>query len=407
MLVVVVHLCSSHLTVSRVTAVKRPSAALRRWEPTHFMPVYLVLVACLLVVRATQSHHRRGVILPSRGYDRTRDPDLLPDDKSADFLASERVESEIDGCNGYVGYCNKRVSQVLWIGAHNALSDDGFALQRNQFVDGAALLDAGIRYFDIDTCAYAHDGKRIAPMVCHGYEWWKAQLYQPTSRGLHIIKAWLDVHPREVIFLNFGDIADFMALDDSHQATPTRQLHHELLAVVRSVFGTMAVLRGDPWDRQINLDEARIKDLIAANRRVIVNVDKAESDMLAFWGQDDRVCNDAWYAESLHVDVWRLDYDWTPVLDNIEENMRNPCANSSRILRKLEFAFYTALGGTVDSSHVGAALAKYMERLKARNQTKMHSPPYAPFNLVLTDHSDKWRAYYSEWHANQINSFDD
>ncbi|RHY81098.1 hypothetical protein DYB31_007935 [Aphanomyces astaci] len=371
------------------------------------MKATYVAVVLTHVICADSSHktwHRRQPP-PRHNYVRAMDPDLLPDRSApaAMLFLDTTVVPEEGGCNGYVRYCNKRISQVLWMGAHNALSDVGFALQRNQFVSGPQLLDAGIRYFDVDSCAYDKHGERISPVVCHGYSWWRTQVYQPTEAGLVPIKHWLDIHPREVIFLNFGDLSDFTAPDDNGDATPTPRLQHEVVAVVRQVFGDMVILRHDPMDLEVRAGTARLEDLIIANRRVIVSVDKVESQDLLFWGQDDRVCNDEWYEDSLHVDVFHADYAWKPVWEHIETTMRQPCAHSLLPLRKLEFAFFTALGGTIDSSHVGDALATYLDGL--HNATTAYSGPFEPFNLILTDHSDKWSRYYAQWHAAHIESY--
>ncbi|CAK4079229.1 unnamed protein product [Aphanomyces euteiches] len=309
----------------------------------------------------------------------------------------------IDACNGYVGYCNRTINQVLWIGAHNALTDVGFALQRNQYVSGVDLLEAGIRYFDVDTCAFTRDGKRTVPMVCHGQEWYIAQVYQPTIAALAPIKAWLDAHPREVVVLNFGDISDFTALDSQGLATSTLRLRLELVQVVRGVFGSMAVLRGDdPWDAAINANKATLNALITANRRVVVNIGNDHSDNAAYWGMDDRVCRHAWYQDSLHLTADRLSYDWTPVLREIEQEQRQPCASHPLLFNKLEFAFVNDLSGIVDGASVGSTLAAYMQRLVERNRGV--AAPFFPFNLVLTDHSDKWTALHRSWHHLQLDN---
>ncbi|KAF0700315.1 Aste57867_9128 [Aphanomyces stellatus] len=334
-------------------------------------------------------------------YNATEDPDLLPDDERLESHVEDIFVAEKDGCNGYVKYCNKRLSQVLWMGAHNSLTDVGFAVQRNQFVDGPHLLDAGVRYFDIDTCARKQSGKREAPYVCHGSKKIITQWYQPTQKGLQLIKHWMDANPREVIMLNFGDINDFMALDGDNTATSTAQLRGELVPVLRAVFGNMVVLRGDPMDAQVHADTATLQDLITANRRVIINIGKGRSSNPLYWGQNDVVCNDEWYPSALKPDILHLNYDWNSAVSYIDAHMRGPCAKQPQLINKLEFEFHTALGGTIDSNHVGAALASYMSGLQTSNNGK--NAPYFPFNMVLTDHSDKWSSYYPQWHATHLN----
>ncbi|KAF0700318.1 Aste57867_9131 [Aphanomyces stellatus] len=351
---------------------------------------------------------RRDVPLP--GYNRNTDPDLLLDRTPLVLLDDPAVPpfvAEAGGCNGYVKYCNKRLSQVFWMGAHNALTDgkDSLFVQRNQYVDGPRLLDAGIRYLDIDTCAYVKDGHRVSPVVCHGTLWWFTILYRSTHEGLVLIKQWMDAHPREVIFLNFGDIDDFTVLNDSFEATPTETLKLELLPVLRAVFGRMAILRGDEWGAAVQRDAVTLQDLIDVNRRVIVNIGKDRSQSPLYWAQDDMICDDEWYPDSLGVDFFRLDYTWGPAYEHIERRMRRPCATRPQILNKLEFEFHTALGGTIDSDHVGTALATYLDDLHTKNGNA--TEPFFPFNLILTDHSDKWRAYYPEWHAVHLSFYRD
>ncbi|RQM31444.1 hypothetical protein B5M09_004013 [Aphanomyces astaci] len=304
-------------------------------------------------------------------------------------------------CNGYVGYCNQTLGQVLWIGAHNALTDTGFALQRNQFVSGPALLDAGIRYLDIDTCAFVANAKRTVPMICHGYEWYLAQVHQPTVAGLLPIKQWLDKHPHEVIVLNFGDIADFTAVNIRGIATSTLQLRDELSYVVRQVFGSMAIWRDEPWDAAVNSNKATLGDLIAANRRVVVNVGISRSDSPNAWGQSDRVCREAWYPVALEWNDDHTDYNWAPVVQLVDDTMRSPCATNPQLLNKLEFQFHNALGGSIDAASVGVALNVYMESLVRRNGP-IDKAPYFPFNLILTDHADKWKSYYPNWHCRHL-----
>ncbi|ETV84647.1 hypothetical protein H257_03790 [Aphanomyces astaci] len=304
-------------------------------------------------------------------------------------------------CNGYVGYCNQTLGQVLWIGAHNALTDTGFALQRNQFVSGPALLDAGIRYLDIDTCAFVANAKRTVPMICHGYEWYLAQVHQPTVAGLLPIKQWLDKHPHEVIVLNFGDIADFTAVNIRGIATSTLQLRDELSYVVRQVFGSMAIWRDEPWDAAVNSNKATLGDLIAANRRVVVNVGISRSDSPNAWGQSDRVCREAWYPVALEWNDDHTDYNWAPVVQLVDDTMRSPCATNPQLLNKLEFQFHNALGGSIDAASVGVALNVYMESLVRRNGP-IDKAPYFPFNLILTDHADKWKSYYPNWHRRHL-----
>ncbi|KAF0700316.1 Aste57867_9129 [Aphanomyces stellatus] len=331
----------------------------------------------------------------------TQDPGLLPDVPQPESLMDAFV-AEDDGCNGYVKYCNKRLSQVLWMGAHNSLTDVGFALQRNQYVDGPRLLDAGVRYLDIDTCAYAKGGKRVAPYVCHGTQKLITQWYQPTQDGLELIKTWMDANPREVIMLNFGDINDFMAMDSNNKATSTAQLRGELVPVLRDVFEDMVVLRGDAMDAEVQADTATLQDLIDANRRVIVNIGKNHSTSSLYWGQNDVVCNDAWYPKALKVDPLHFNYDWKAAYAYIDANMRVPCAKKPQTINKLEFEFHTPLVSIIDSTHLGQALDAYLGGLEASNKGTIQAP-FFPFNMILTDHSDKWSSYYPKWHATHLN----
>ncbi|CAK4626552.1 hypothetical protein LEN26_007174 [Aphanomyces euteiches] len=376
-------------SVAILASIASAATAVRRVDPIYDIGYYVV---------------QNVTDVPDPGYDPAKDPDLLPDAPSFE-IESAPFEAEAGGCNGYVRYCNKRLSQVLWIGAHNSLSDVGLAVQRNQFVDGPSLLNAGVRYFDIDTCAYVKNDKRIAPQVCHGDVWWRTMVYQATESGLQRIKSWLDQNPREVIHLNFDDINDFTALNGSGEATATQQLRDEIVATVRSVFGSMAVLRNDPWDKEIHQATAKLQDLIDANRRVVVSVGKGTSSNGAYWGQSDRVCNDEWYPTNLNL-ASLTDYNWQPVEDYVNTHMRGPCAQAPQQLNKLEWEFHTALGGTIDSSHVGTRLDSYMSALKSANAAT-NGAPFYPFNLVLTDHSDKWSKFYPQWHDAHLSHLQD
>ncbi|KAF0700312.1 Aste57867_9125 [Aphanomyces stellatus] len=143
----------------------------------------------------------------------------------------------------------------------------------------------------------------------------------------------------------------------------------------------MSVLRGDPWDVSIQTDTATLQDLIAANCRVIVNVGKGRSDSPLYWGDDDTVCNGGYYPDSLGIDWTAFDYDWVSAVGYIDTHMRAPCTQGPQVINKLEFEFHTALGGTIDTNHVGQALARYMDGLHARNGNKTR--PFFPVQLDL------------------------
>ncbi|CAK4695844.1 hypothetical protein LEN26_013813 [Aphanomyces euteiches] len=329
-------------------------------------------------------------------------PDNHPEFDS--FAKPHRSVTDPTACNGYVGYCNKTFGQVLWIGAHNSMSDVGEAIQRNQFVDSPTLLKAGVRYFDVDTCTFSEDGRRTSVRVCHGTNELLVQNYQDLLPPLQQMKRWLDLHPREVVILNFGDIADF---SDGLTGEPSEPLKNAIADTVREAFGEMAILKGDTLDARVSADQATLQELIDANQRVVVNVGKETTirhPLAKYWGQNDRVCHDAWYPGSLRMNIFTRAFDWQSVFHVVEHTMRQPCGKAPKILNKLEWAFRTLLASAIDRKDIGVTLNRYMTDLHKVNRHQ--AAPFHPFNLILTDHSDKWSQYYDSWHRLHLQWFE-
>ncbi len=323
-----------------------------------------------------------------------------------------QAANEARTCNGYAEYCDKKISQVLWMGAHDAFSEANIStgyinamplpvVQRNQFVAAPALLDAGIRYFHVNTCAYASIGSstRQSPIVCHNAIKTIVQLYQPLETPLSQIKAWLDAHPTEVIYLNFINFHDFMVLSpDGMSGTETEALMDDVATVIRRVFGSMAILKGESEvDDRVSADSVTLGELISSNQRVIVEIGTSSR-----YSHNDRICNNAYYEDALppSSNTWTTE-NWSPMVDFVIQRMELPCSAQPRLLNKLEWQYRTATGQIIHGDGVGLALAQYISSLEAKNVPQGKSP-YFPFNMVLTDHSDKWTSYYDQWHRTHL-----
>ena len=86
----------------------------------------------------------------------------------------------LENCLGIADACNLRLDEITLPGAHNAGSGfDGnlmyhnpymFAAScwyRNQYKSVAGMLDAGIRYFDLDVCYEDRNGYEKGTWTCH------------------------------------------------------------------------------------------------------------------------------------------------------------------------------------------------------------------------------------------------
>jgi hypothetical protein len=129
------------------------------------------------------------------------------------FLAAACAPADDDGgsgrtCNGHVALCERRLDDVVFAGAHNAMAsrDDGFAAP-NQFLALPGQLRLGVRAFLLDTKAPRDgDGNSVddGVLLCHGAcSLGSITLVEELTR----LKAFLDEVPDTVVQLLIQDDA--------------------------------------------------------------------------------------------------------------------------------------------------------------------------------------------------------
>jgi hypothetical protein len=108
-------------------------------------------------------------------------------------------------CNGHAELCDRRLDEVVFAGAHNAMSsrDDGF-LGPNQALALPGQLRFGVRAFLIDTKAPSDDDPAAGVRLCHN----SCDLGEVLlSTWLARLKAFLDEQPDTVVQLLVQDAA--------------------------------------------------------------------------------------------------------------------------------------------------------------------------------------------------------
>ncbi|ODH46804.1 hypothetical protein GX48_07103 [Paracoccidioides brasiliensis] len=113
-------------------------------------------------------------------------------------------------CNGHPEYCNRRYTDVSFVGAHNS-PFVGFLPQHNQEISVINQLNLGIRYLQGQT----HLNARGKLRMCH------TSCFLENAGGLDAylkkVKSWLDDNPDEVVTLLItnGDVLDVSRFDEA------------------------------------------------------------------------------------------------------------------------------------------------------------------------------------------------
>ena len=110
-------------------------------------------------------------------------------------------------CNGNEQYCDLKINQYTFAGAHNGgsrLSDSLWykhsgvratkCFYSNQDYDFLGLLDRGIRFLDVDTCI-----NWDTLSSCHGNVW-----TGDLKPALSLLKLWMSINPNEVVMIHFN-----------------------------------------------------------------------------------------------------------------------------------------------------------------------------------------------------------
>ena len=98
------------------------------------------------------------------------------------------------GCNGHVELCDRKYSNITQIATHDS-AFVGILPTDDQDVDIRAQLDAGVRFLQAQTHRNILGTLSLCHTSCFLKDAGTVQAY------LEVIKAWLDVHPKEVVTL--------------------------------------------------------------------------------------------------------------------------------------------------------------------------------------------------------------
>ncbi|KAI5859765.1 PLC-like phosphodiesterase [Durotheca rogersii] len=152
-------------------------------------------------------------------------------------------------CNGRAELCDRKYSEVSFIGSHNA-PFVGFGPADNQFVSVTEQLDLGVRFLTGQT-----QEKRGNPQMCHTSCFLEDA--GPLKDYLGEVKSWIDGHENEVVTLLItnGDAIDINKFADAFKSS----------GLDRYVFTP---------DRKLGLkDWPTLGELISSGKRVIVFMD--------------------------------------------------------------------------------------------------------------------------------------
>ncbi|KAL8674530.1 MAG: hypothetical protein Q9168_001048 [Polycauliona sp. 1 TL-2023] len=191
------------------------------------------------------------------------------------------------GCNGREEFCNRKYSNITYIGTHDA-PFVGVLPMENQNVDIPAQLDAGIRFLQAQTHHNAFGKLSLCHTQCLMED---AGLL---SDYLEVIKEWLDKNPQEVVtvLLTNGDHLRVSEFDKAFNAS--------------GILPYTYTARGDPklW----TLDSwPTLGQLIANNTRLIAFLDSGADQV---------------QVPYLHNE---FQYFWETPFENVEESSFSTC----------------------------------------------------------------------------------
>ena len=190
-------------------------------------------------------------------------------------------------CNGLPDLCGLKFDQVTLPGTHNAgagfdgplrqCSGGEFSdcLFRNQGLNFKEQLELGIRFFDIDTCYLSEDCNtdiwgESGVFTCHGSYAYAG----PISKVLRQIGEWMNVHPHEVVGINFNH---------NFQAEKRELIYTGLLQFLDDAWGPTAA-RKTSWNLTMstfyheNGEWPTLLQAIQTNQRVFVFMSQALSN---------------------------------------------------------------------------------------------------------------------------------
>lgn len=187
------------------------------------------------------------------------------------------VAARLPKCQGSAHSCSKRLNEIVFPTAHNAMSSAAASWFLPNQPDGLLLqLEHGIRGLMLDVHPY--DGDDVArkgkPMLCHGF---CAGGSRDLAEALSEIWLWMQSHPRELIVLVLEDYVPETAIDAALVASQLRQTCIE---------------------RAPGAHTATLGTLLAANTRVLIMTESSKGKLLWNFGYEAIAFDTPYAAET-------------------------------------------------------------------------------------------------------------
>ena len=197
-------------------------------------------------------------------------------------------------CNGNEQYCDLKINQYTFAGAHNGgsrLSDSlwykhtGVRAAKcsysNQDYDFFGLLNEGIRFLDVDTCI-----NWDTLSSCHGNVW-----TGDLGPALTTLKLWMTMNPNEVVMIHFNwDV----------EAEKKEEIGKDLKTSIEDLF-----INSHPYDSLAPLyggSAAKVSDYFNSNDRTWPTLENAtESGKRLFVLMDNGIATHIGYPNWAHV----------------------------------------------------------------------------------------------------------
>lgn len=118
------------------------------------------------------------------------------------------------GCNGHVELCNRKYSNITQIATHDS-AFVGILPTDDQDIDVVGQLDAGVRFLQAQTHRNVFGTLSLCHTSCFLRDAGSVESY------LHVVKRWLDNHPKEVVtlLLTNGDNVRVSEFDEVFSAS--------------------------------------------------------------------------------------------------------------------------------------------------------------------------------------------
>jgi hypothetical protein len=282
-------------------------------------------------------------------------------------------------CNGNRDYCDLRIDQFTFAGAHNA----GTALTgtmkfrgsifpalhctyRNQEGNFEELLDEGIRFLDVDTC---YSKGKISS--CHGGAWGGY-----LEDGLDQLEEWMNDHENDLVIIHFNWDTDD---DDQNRiATGIKDMLEDRFTGSGCGMNTYYNTHNQNWPT--------LKDAIDSNKRLFV---------FMAYGLAEQISYPDWVFPTTRSTKNSYYYNYRPAItpgesphssncDSIPETVRTICADSSVIM--VDVSVYGKWGSCIGS--MASSCAPYILK-STDNCYQERKKSGKTVNIITTDYSTR------------------